>query len=74
MVARLESTKDISCLIEKLEGLSYTTITYDNNSGFVYKKNLNSYSELNRDIKSVKSACSFTNQVKVSYGSSSGNI
>lgn len=73
MVARLESTKDLSCIIEKLEGLSYTTITYDKNSGFVYKKNLNSFTDLNRDIKTVKSACNFTNQIKVSYGTSNTN-
>ncbi len=74
MVARLESIKDISCVLEKLEGLSYTTIAYDKNSGFVYRKGLNSYTELSRDIKSVKSACKFTNQIKISYGSSNNNL
>jgi len=74
MVARLESTKDLSCIVEGLEGLSYVAIAYDTKSAFIYRKDITSYSNMNSDIKSVKSSCKFTNQIKVLYGNASSNV
>ena len=73
IVARLESTKELSCIIEKLENLNYTTTSYDKNSGFVYNKN-NSHSDLTRDIKSAKTACKFTTSIKIQYGTNQSTI
>jgi len=74
MVARLESTKDLSDIVEGLEGLGYVAIAYDKNSAFIYRKDITSSSNMNRDIKSIKSACKFTNQIKVLYGNNNSNV
>jgi len=73
IVARLESTKELSCILEKLEGLNYTVTAYDTKSGFVYNSK-NNYSNLTEAIKSAKTACKFTTSIKVQYGTNQGTI
>jgi hypothetical protein len=73
MVARLEGTKDISCILEKLVALAYDVISDDKKIAFVYRKGSNS-NNLRGDIKSAKDACKFSGSIKVIYGTSSTNM
>ena len=73
MVARLEGTKDISCVLEKLEALAYDVITNDKKIAFVYRKGSNS-NNLRGDIKSAKDACKFNGSIKVIYWTSSSSM
>lgn len=70
VVARLEGTKDISELLEKLRGLEYEVASSNNKVGYVSRNNA-SGSDLSRDVKSVKTACKFTGSIKCNYGTSS---
>mgnify|MGYP000067032979 CR=1 FL=1 len=70
IVARLEGTKDISDILEKLEGLEYETSSSNKKIGYVFRKNASS-SDLSRDVKSVKTACKFTGSIKCTHGSNS---
>ena len=73
IIARLESTKELSCILEKLEALEYTTTAYDAKSGFVYNSK-NTHSNLTNDIRSAKTACKFTTSIKVQYGTNNSSI
>ncbi len=73
MVARLEGTKDISCILEKLEALAYDVTTHNQKIAFVYRKGSNS-TNLRGDMKSAKDACKFTGSIKVIYGTNSTSI
>ena len=74
IVARLESTKALSCIFEKLKSLNYIIAEEDDSKrGFVYNKK-NSHSNLTSDIKTVKNACNFTTSIKIKYGSSSNSV
>jgi len=73
IIARLESTKELSCILEKLEGLNYTTTAYDAKSGFVYNSK-NTHTNLTSDIRSAKTACKFTTSIKLQYGTNNSSI
>ena len=73
MVARIEGTKDITCILEKLEALSYDVISNDKKIAFVYRKGSNS-NNLRGDMKSAKDACKFSGSVKVIYGTSTTSM
>lgn len=73
MVARIEGTKDITCIIEKLEALNYDIITNDKKIVFVYRKG-SSGNNLRGDIKSAKDACKINGSVKVMYGTNNATM
>jgi hypothetical protein len=73
MVARIEETKDTTCILEKLEALSYDVISNDKKIAFVYRKSSNS-NNLRSDIKSAKDACKFNASVKMIYGTSTASM
>jgi len=73
MVVRLEGTKDISCILEKLTALSYDVVTDDKKIAFIYRKSSNS-NDLRGDVKSAKSACKFTGTIKAIYGTSTASL
>lgn len=69
-VARLEGTKDISSILDKLEDLDYEASAQSNKIVFVYRKHTNS-TDLKRDIKAAKDACKFVGTIKCTHGASS---
>lgn len=72
VVARLEGTKDISEVLEKLKGLEYEVVSSSKVVGYVFRKDT-SNSNLSRDIKSTKSACGFTGSIRATYGTNSAS-
>lgn len=70
IVVRLEATKDISDVVEHLNGLGYEVCSSDKKIAFVYRKdsNLNQFSS---DLKSAKSASKFTGLIKCVHGGNS---
>jgi hypothetical protein len=72
MIARLEGTKDIKCVLDVLLGLNYEVVTQDNKIGFIYRDKLTG-DDLKRDVKSAKDACKFTSSIKCLYGTSSAS-
>ena len=73
MVARLEGTKDTSCVFEKLQGLGYDVLIQDKKTAFIYRKGSTS-SNLRGDIRSSKDACKFNGTIKPIYGTTSNNM
>lgn len=73
MTLRLESSKNIDGILEKLSSLGYEVSTINSNCGFAYRKGSNS-SDFRSDIKSAKLSCKFTSSIKVEYGSSSASL
>ena len=72
IVARLEGSKNISEILNKLEGLEYEVSVLNDKTGYVFRKNASS-SDLSRDVKATKSACKFSGTIKSSFGSSTGS-
>jgi hypothetical protein len=72
IVARLEATKDIKCILDKLENLEYDVSLLNEKTIFVYRASASS-SDLSRDVKSAKSACKFSGTIKCSYGTNNSN-
>ena len=72
IVARLEGTKDISGILEKLKGLEYEVSALNDKIVYVFRKNASS-TDLSRDVKSAKVACKFTSSIKCTYGASPTN-
>jgi len=72
IVARLEATKDIKCILDKLENLAYDVSLLNEKTIFVYRASANS-SDLSRDVKSAKSACKFVGTIKCSYGTNNSS-
>jgi len=73
MIAKLDGTKNISCLIEKLESLEYETSTLNDKTAFLFRKG-STNTTLKNDIKSVKTACNFIGTIKIKYGSSNASV
>jgi len=73
IIARLESQKELTCILEKLEALNYITTAYDAKSGFVYNSK-NTHTNLTSDIRSAKTACNFVGSIKVQYGTNQNTI
>ena len=73
MVARIEGIKDITCILEKLEALSYDVISNDKKIAFVYRKGSNS-NNLKEDMKSARDTCKFNGLVKVIYGTTTKSM
>jgi len=73
MVVRLEGTKDISCIVEKLIALNYDVVSHDKKIAFLYRKSSNS-NELKTDIKAAKTACTFIGTIKAIYGTNTTSV
>jgi hypothetical protein len=72
IVARLDGSKNISEILNKLEGLEYEVSVLNDKTGYVFRKNASS-SDLSRDVKATKAACNFSGTIKSSFGSSTGS-
>lgn len=72
MIARLESTKDISSISDTLKALAYDVVQQNDKIAFIHRKS-GSSSDLGRDIKSAKEACKFTGAIKCIYGTSTSS-
>lgn len=72
IVARLEGSKNILEIFNKLEGLEYEVSVLNDKIGYVFRKNASS-SDLSRDVKTVKAACKFLGTIKSSFGSNTGS-
>ena len=70
MIARLESSKDISCILKKLTASAYKVTIASKREAFLYKQGLNSNS-LRSDIRSAKESCKYTSSINIIYGSNS---
>ena len=67
MTVKIEGAKDISCIVEKLQGLEYDVVLLNNKTAFAYRKG-SSLTSLSNDMKSAKEACKFIGQLKLEYG------
>ncbi|WP_447894996.1 hypothetical protein [Vreelandella sp. GE22] len=70
IVAKLESSKDLTDVAEKLRGLEYEVVPAVKKEIFVFRKK-GSNTDLSRDVKSAKDACKFTGPIKSVYGTNS---
>ena len=73
MVARLESSEELKCVLEKMQTLEYDVISNDDNVAFVYKKDANN-THLRGDLTSCKTVCKFAGSIKVIYGTSTASM
>lgn len=72
IIARIESSKSISDILNNLAKLKYEVSSLNDKSGYVFRK-IGSVADLSRDIKSAKITCEFSGVIKVSHGTSSSN-
>jgi hypothetical protein len=73
MVARLESSEEFKCVLEKMQTLEYDVISNDDMVAFIYKKDANN-TRLRGDLISCKTVCKFHGSIKVIHGTSSASM
>ena len=72
MIARIESSSDLTGLCGTLKELGFEVAIQNNKAAFIHRKNT-AIDALRNALKSAKDANRFSNQIKIEYGTSTAS-